>query len=100
MQHAANSFHVSHGHGSSLVVKPAWIRQLQQHHHSGSTSYLQQEESQVKFVTNIKTCVKCFLFQVHITEDSLLEASLNKIQSLITTTTINSSLTTLAASQE
>lgn len=62
MQHAANSFHISHRHGSSSV-KSAWIGQLLQHHHSGSTSYLQHEGSQVRFVTNIKTWLRCFLLQ-------------------------------------
>lgn len=46
---------VNYRRGSGFVEKLAWIWQLQQHHHSGSPSYLQQKESQVKCVTNTKT---------------------------------------------
>lgn len=102
MQHAANSFHVNHRQGSSSV-KSAWIWQLLQHHHSGSASYLQHKESQVRFVTNIKTWLGRFLFQVHIKKDISLKASLNTMQlvpSLTTTTTTCNTLTAWAASRE
>lgn len=72
------------------AVKSAWMWQLQQHHHSGSSSYLQHEESQVKFVTSIKIHLRCFHVPIK-EEGCVLQASLHKIQS----NTIPSLTTTL-----